>query len=146
MTNEQQAKIKELRLKGLGYKAIATQIKLSRDVVRNYCKHHGLDGDACIVALNHELKMESRVICLCCQKPLRQKGRGRSRKFCSETCRRKWWKEHQEVRTEKESAIYSFVCAQCGKPFKVYGNQHRKYCSHDCYIKDRFWREEAHGI
>ena len=146
MTDEQQSKIKELRLKGLGYKAIATQIKLTRDVVRNYCKHHGLQGDACIVALNHELKIKSNIVCLCCQKPLRQKGRGRKKKFCSETCRRKWWKEHQEARKGKDTAFYTFICAHCGKPFKVYGNQNRKYCCHDCYIKDRFWREEEHGV
>ena len=26
----------------------------------------------------------------------------------------------------------------CGKPFTVYGNSKRKYCSHECYIRNRF--------
>lgn len=34
--------------------------------------------------------------------------------------------------------IYNFSCKYCGKSFSVYGNAHRKYCCHDCYIKDRF--------
>ena len=27
----------------------------------------------------------------------------------------------------------------------IYGNQHRKYCSHECYIKDRFKNGGKHG-
>lgn len=30
------------------------------------------------------------------------------------------------------------VCPVCKKPFTVYGNANRKYCSHECYIEDRF--------
>jgi hypothetical protein len=47
-----------------------------------------------------------------------------------------WWKEHPERLNRK--AVYGLVCAGCGKPFESYGNRYRKYCSHDCYIKDRF--------
>lgn len=35
-------------------------------------------------------------------------------------------------------ANYSCTCAFCGKQFTSYGNKHRKYCSHACYINDRF--------
>ncbi|RXM53885.1 RNA polymerase subunit sigma-70, partial [Clostridium tetani] len=34
----------------------------------------------------------------------------------------------------------------CGKEFSAYGNKNRKYCSHNCYIRDRFWRDEENGI
>lgn len=30
----------------------------------------------------------------------------------------------------------------CGKAFVAYGNKDRKYCSHDCYIRDRFYQAE----
>ena len=29
-------------------------------------------------------------------------------------------------------------CENCGKEFHLYGDSRRKYCSHECYIKDRF--------
>ena len=35
-------------------------------------------------------------------------------------------------------ACVSTRCARCGKPFTAYGNAGRKYCSHSCYIADRF--------
>ncbi|MCI9560414.1 MAG: hypothetical protein HFG52_14545 [Lachnospiraceae bacterium] len=51
-------------------------------------------------------------------------------------CRVKWWHEHPEK--IKQRAVYSFTCAGCGKPFTAYGNSRRKYCSHECYIRNRF--------
>ena len=146
MTDEQKNTINQLRLQGLGYKAIANRLDLTRDVVRYYCKHHGLGGDACTVRLNFNQKLTQNIICPCCHKPIRQKGKGRVRRFCSDVCRRKWWKEHQEAHKKKETAIYSFNCVHCGKAFRVYGNKNRKYCSHACYIKHRFWRNEEDGI
>lgn len=38
-------------------------------------------------------------------------------------------------------AVYAYTCAHCGKPFTAYGNKERKYCSHNCYISDRFGEE-----
>ena len=30
------------------------------------------------------------------------------------------------------------TCPACGKTFSAYGKRNRKYCSHECYIIDRF--------
>lgn len=35
-------------------------------------------------------------------------------------------------------ANYEFICPHCKKLFSAYGNKKRKYCSHACYIEDRF--------
>jgi IS30 family transposase len=142
MTTFDKEKIRELRQKGMGYKAIATALGLSKDSIKSYCKRAGLNGDSCVIALNIEEKIKRNLLCACCQKPIKQKHHGRARRFCSETCRRKWWNEHQDKRSKNETSIYKFYCIQCGKEFKVYGNKQRKYCSHDCYIKDRFWRND----
>ena len=45
MTQAQADQITELRLKGAGYKSIGTVVGLSRDIVRNYCKSHGLPAE-----------------------------------------------------------------------------------------------------
>ena len=33
------------------------------------------------------------------------------------------------------------TCEYCHEKFISYGNPNRKYCSHDCYIKQRFWTD-----
>ena len=46
MTTEQKHEIYNLRLKGLGYKAIAKALDLSLDSVKGYCKRNHLNGTA----------------------------------------------------------------------------------------------------
>ena len=52
MTQDQADRIRELRISGEGYRSIASQVGLSRDIVRNYCKTHGLDGYANVLVMN----------------------------------------------------------------------------------------------
>lgn len=139
MTDVEKQQIYDLRLKGVGYKAIAAVLGLSRDRVRGYCKRTGLDGDSKAVSLNVEEKKNQNLICACCAKPIKQNGRGRTRRFCSEECRRKWWNDNPDKRTMSEEAVYKYTCPTCSTEFSCYGNKRRKYCSHDCYIKARFW-------
>lgn len=142
MTEFQAKQIRDLRLRGTGYRAIASVVGLSRDIVRNYCKSHGLDGFATELTLNMKEQMEAGTACQCCGKEIKQPNTGRKRKFCSDECRRNWWAAHQTDINRKPTAYYENKCAYCGKTFSAYGNRNRKYCSHACYVRDRFWREE----
>ena len=45
MTDFEAAQVKEMRLKGMGYRAIAEALGLSRDIVRNHCKAKGMPED-----------------------------------------------------------------------------------------------------
>lgn len=63
MTDRQAAQIKTLRMQGKGYKAIASAVGLSRDIVRNYCKANGMEGfgEAMALKMNKladEVKLE----------------------------------------------------------------------------------------
>lgn len=138
--------INKMRLDGFGYKAIAKAISSTRDRVRGYCISHGLNGIGEVVADNAALMKDKNIICACCGKQIKQKKQGRTRKFCSEECRRKWWNENRDKRNKKETAVYKYTCAYCGKEFSSYGNRHRKYCSHGCYIKSRFGEASENGI
>lgn len=142
MTEEQRKRIFELRGQGLGYKAIAGELGLSSDTIKGYCKRHHLNGPGEVVKLNIQVMENSKIICPVCKKPIEQNGRGRARRFCSDECRRKWWNDNPQARNKKGTATYHFTCPHCGKEFSCYGNKRRKYCSHDCYIKSRFWSEE----
>lgn len=146
MTDAQAKQIHELRMKGTGYRSIASVLDLSRDTVRNYCKQKGLDGYAKAMTKNIKEQLQQGEVCFNCGKKIEQPSVGRPKKFCSDACRRQWWKSHPEAITKKDTALYSLTCSKCGKEFKSYGNNNRKYCSHDCYIKDRFYEEETNGI
>ena len=133
MTNEQRAKITDLRTLGYGYSKIASMTGLSKDSVKAYCRNHGLGG------IRHGEPTDIYNRCLNCGTPLEQKPGVKRKKFCGSECRQTWWNAHQELVGRK--AYYDFTCASCGKVFTAYGNSNRKYCSHACYIADRFGRE-----
>lgn len=138
MTDYQKEQIPVLRSGGMGYKAIANVLGLSRDIVRGFCKKNGLEGNASVIQENIALRVKNRILCANCEKALTQPSVGRRRRFCSDECRRSWWKANPDKQTKSESAIYKEVCAYCKTPFESYGFKGRKYCCHECYIKDRF--------
>lgn len=133
MTSEQKQQIHLLREKGYGYATIAEALGLTKNQVSAYCRRNNLSGTKAERTVSSH---PDRDCCLCCGKPLTQAPGRKPIKFCSNECRVKWWNSHQDMVNKK--AIYSFTCACCGKEFTAYGNTKRKYCSHACYITDRF--------
>ena len=75
-------------------------------------------------------------VCEQCGKPIEQNTGRKRKRFCCDACRNKWWNAHLEL--VKRKAVYNYTCPACGKKFTVYGNSHRKFCSHACYIAYRF--------
>uniref|UniRef100_UPI00405673B4 RNA polymerase subunit sigma-70 n=1 Tax=Agathobacter sp. TaxID=2021311 RepID=UPI00405673B4 len=142
MTEQQAKQIRKMREQGIGYRSIALTVGLSRDIVRNFCKSRGLSGYGPALTKNLQEQVMLGKACLYCGKEIEQPSTGRPKKFCSDKCRREWWKGHPEQVNRKDSALYSAVCSRCGKEFLSYGNKNRKYCSHGCYIKARFWEVE----
>lgn len=57
MTEIQAAEIEALRMQGKGYKAIASAVGLSRDIVRNYCKANGMEGFGEAAAMNMQNRL-----------------------------------------------------------------------------------------
>ena len=143
ITALQEEQIRKLRSQGIGYRQIASQLNMSRDTVRYYCKANNLQGYKEAVQLNIQRIEEDNNICSYCGKELIQTKTGRKKHFCNDVCRRKWWNQNRDKIRVSPSAIYSFTCKCCGKEFTAYGNTHRQYCSHECYISDRFWGGET---
>lgn len=130
MTDAQKIQIGNLREAGLGYKKIAEQMGLSENTVKTYCRRHGLGGK---MAEQGTVDMD---VCLCCGVAVKQNPGRKKKKFCSDKCRNKWWNANLDKVNRK--AVYEYECPHCKKPFTAYGNANRKYCSHECYIADRF--------
>lgn len=57
MTEIQRVQIEALRMQGKGYKAIASAVGLSRDIVRNYCKANGMEGIGEAAAINMQNRL-----------------------------------------------------------------------------------------
>lgn len=138
MTEVQKKQILKMRKDGLGYKTIAGAVDLSRNAVRKFCKSHGMSGFGWVAAINTAERVQSGELCKNCYQKIKQPKKGRKKKFCSEECRRNWWKEHPEQIKKTDNAQYRLICTNCGREFISYGNKNRKYCSHSCYINKRF--------
>ena len=135
MTNEQKAKITELRTAGFGYTNIAKALAITKNQVVSYCHRNGLTGEK---ATHAAAKKPDVGICKNCGKSIVQVPGRKQIKFCSYECCQSWWNSHPEAINRHSEAFYSFTCACCGKLFTAYGNRNRKYCSHSCYISGRF--------
>lgn len=129
MTEEQKEKIIRFRRMGRGYALIGKELGISKDTVKSFCRRNGLAS-----ADIHTEEDKDR--CRECGKEIVQPPKRKKQVFCSKVCREKWWAAHPEQIRQK--AVYEFICAKCGRPFTAYGNRRRKYCSHQCYIADRF--------
>ena len=114
---------------GRGYADIGKELGLPKDTVKSFCRRNGLTS-ADILATDNKDR------CRECGVEIKQRQKMKKQVFCCKACREKWWAEHPERIMQK--AVYEFTCAKCGKPFTAYGNKKRKYCSHECYIADRF--------
>lgn len=141
MNTQQKNEIASLRREGYGYTRIAQALGLSKNTVKSYCKRNNLSGEAFKNLRDTRNTLSS--FCLECGKEVKQTADRKKKKFCSDECRRKWWNARPE--RIKRKAIYTFTCAGCGKEFTAYGNSTRKYCSHSCYISDRFKGDESNA-
>lgn len=125
---------KRLRSKGMGYGTIAAMTGLKKDAVRFACRDvaPGVEDGALAD------RMKDGEACLYCGSDLQQHaGAGRSRKFCSEECRRAYWKIHRHEGKRRERSVFTHICAFCGRTFEVYGRSPRKYCSRHCFMLHR---------
>ena len=109
--------VMQLRQKGMGYSSIAKALSLSVNTVKSFCRRNNQ-------------KYDDVHVCVQCGEIVPQKEGCKEKKFCSDTCRTKWWNHHTDLM--KKNA----VCHHCGKSF--HGRAERKYCSHSCYIAERF--------
>ena len=83
MTNQEKQRINDLRTAGLSYQAIADETGISLGSIKMYFKR------------SKEVIHVPR--CEQCNKSLRQDLERANRRFCSDTCRRRWWVAHPET-------------------------------------------------
>ena len=122
MTEKQRSDIIRFRKQGMSLAKVAETLGMSINTVKS-------------VVYRNPGSTPADNGCLQCGKPVEQTAHRKKKKFCSDTCRMKWWNTHPEMVRRK--AFYHFICAVCGKDFDSYGNAHRKYCCRACYYTAR---------
>lgn len=132
MNDIQRQQIHTLRNAGYSYGKIATKLNINENTIKTYCKRHGLGG----IAKKTPLTDSPFQQCLNCGISIQQNPRRKEKKFCSDKCRNMWWNSHLDKVNRK--AYYQLTCQHCNRIFFSYGNKQRKYCSHDCYVQERF--------
>lgn len=127
MTQNESDRITRLRDEGHTYAQISDMTGISINTLKSFFRriNQKAGSDA-----------EDADRCRECGCVIVQNPKTKKQVFCSGTCRKKWWNSHPEAVSRK--AVYQFICLRCGKAFTAYGNAHRKYCSHYCYINTRF--------
>ncbi len=147
MTSEQKRMIDDLRLQGIGYKKIASELGISENTVKSYCRRSPEVKKP--VSVEDKPKQPTAMkqpeyegnteikLCRWCGKPVAQNPGRKEKKFCSDVCRTLWWNKNKFKVSRKTT--HTFLCPTCGEEFSVYGNSKRKYCSHACYIAGRFY-------
>lgn len=132
MTGDEKQKVRLMRQQGVGYAQIAASLDISLNTVKSFCRRNNLQSGVVMKTDTGD--------CRQCGKRLHQEPKRKPRRFCSDKCRLAWWNDNRDKLNRK--AVYQLICAHCGKEFESYGNKNRKYCTHACYIKDRFGEEE----
>lgn len=141
MTDAQAMTVRQMRDADMGYGAIADYLGICKGTVKTWCRRHGLDGFRARTERTTTVqKPKVTVLCRHCGKPVPGSTKGRPRIYCSAVCRASHWRENACLVRRSKTSYRRFVCANCGRTFKVYGTAARKYCSHECYINDRYYR------
>ena len=137
MTKEQKLQIAKLRAEGYGYIRVAQVLGISENTVKSFCRRNNLTGKATAEKPKMQVQVANGMdFCKQCGVSVEQNPGRKEKKFCSDKCRMEWW--NKNLYKVKRKAVYEFTCIHCKTQFKVYGNSRRKYCSHECYVADRF--------
>lgn len=134
MTDNQKSQIIKLRTTGNGYGKIAQRLGISVNTVKSFCRRNEISGDT--VTEPSAMLTDEITACENCGREIQQIARRKKKRFCCDKCRNEWWNSHLDQ--VKRKAVYDLRCPYCGKEFHIYGDRRRKYCSHECYIADRF--------
>ena len=136
MMEEAKEEVRLLRKNGMRYRQIAEYVGVPDS---SAWRIFG-EKDLADLPIDKEIgkKILSHEACAYCGGKIKKAATGRTKRFCSEKCRRAYWKIHRDEMKKNPEAIYLKVCPYCGKAFEVYGNKIRKYCCHEHYVLDRF--------
>ena len=125
MTTEEATKAIKLFKEGKGYRAISKELRLPLTTIASFIQKHKENLDI--------------AWCAFCGKEMKPQVGNRTKRFCSDQCRTKYWNSKKKVETRKSSV--KRICECCGLPFIDFQNRGRRFCSRSCYLRKRYSNE-----
>lgn len=134
MIAEKREEIRLLKSAGMSFRRLAEYTGESITAVRAQC------SDVHSAIENKDLldQIQKKKACAYCGRKIEPPKKGRPKRFCSDECRHAYWKANRDQMKKNPEAVYTKVCAYCGKTFTSYGNKNRKYCCHEHYVLDYY--------
>ena len=130
MTDKQKNTIRQMRGRGLQYRAIANSLGFTYNTVKSFCYR----GNLTATDSPGDEVQDDQTHCKNCGKMLRHNPGRRKKFYCSDKCRYIWWNKLRKYSPAKR--IYRLNCFGCGIEFDT-SNKNRRYCGRDCYIQSR---------
>lgn len=118
--------IARLQNEGKNYKEISAILGLPQNTVKSYCYRNPIKS--------------VKYFCKQCGAEIVQQHNRKEKKFCSDSCRMKWWNSNTDKINHKK--VNKIICKICYKHFESYGNKKRKFCSRACYFKSKIKEEK----
>ncbi len=119
MMNERQKElILVLRDQGLTYREIAERTHVTPENARNICVRYPQNAS--------DEATVSEGTCIRCGKPIAQIPGTKSKKFCSDYCRRNFYNKKLVHKPHIR------VCERCGNEFVAYGGYKKRFCCREC--------------
>ncbi len=148
MTDLQKQQIIEMRTEGKTYADISEILCLPIGTVKAFCSRNAPKNEPLPIASSETEQIQvmipedATIGCKRCGQPLVNTPGHRPKTFCSPACQRQYRQEHNEL--IQHYAVITITCPVCGKAFSDYRSHNRKYCSHSCYIKHRYGKDDVH--
>lgn len=114
MNDIEKKRIVELKAEGKSIRDISSLLNIPRSTIGTYIKN-----------------LETVSYCKCCGKSIAIKKGHRSRAFCSDSCRYKFWRSTNNSKNKTTNYVVECLC--CQKKFYSYRSLKRKFCSRACY-------------
>lgn len=108
----------KLRDEGLSFREISKELEISRSTIFSIYK---------------KAKEQQKQSCKNCGILLKQSKGHRQKVFCSDKCRKEFWRKNRIDYTINSYA----TCLTCGKEFLYHESRVRKYCSLNCAYKGK---------
>jgi len=129
LKEKQIEQLKALRRHGLTYQQTADALGLKLGTVKAYCHRHP-------EMENQQEEQTKADVCPYCGQLIVNTPKAKRKRFCSDSCRYNWSYRHRMLVNPMVSHFVACIC--CGTRFSCYLKRSKKYCSHACYIKQRY--------
>ena len=107
MTPEEKSSLSAMRKAGRSYTEIAAELGISKNTGKTFCRRNGLTPETESIPVEITPAPTTERLCPHCGKPVIQPEGRKQKKFCSDTCRNRWWNSHMDLVNRK--AIYVLV-------------------------------------